>query len=354
MTRVLPAGLLLIFALGAACHGADYCINIMGNGLTVIIAEDHNVDLVGIDVWAKAGSGYETPANNGVSHFIEHLIFGATAKREAGELDLEAESLGATLDAHTSRDWAHFNTTVSSRYLDKALDLLGDAVTGAQFREADVQAERMVILDEIANKLSDPEKVCSDHLAGLIYGSHPYALPVEGTPEGIRKITRQDILDYYHKRYVPANIAVVLVGDVDTQQALSEVGQAFRNLNKPTDPDKTAIAEVSLPAKQISGTFDGPFSNYYVAVGFLGPPGSDYRDVCAMDVLMAYLGFGPKTWMRDELKGKMGLAIDAEGDYLTQAQRGMISLVAATTEANQDKVKGAIFARLAAIRKEGA
>src|ERR1017187_3886807 len=108
MTRVLPAALLLILALGVpvTSHAAGYSVSTMGNGLTVIIAEDHNTDLVGIDVWVKAGSGYETPANNGVSHFIEHLIFGATAKRQSGDLDLEAESLGATLNAHTSKDWA--------------------------------------------------------------------------------------------------------------------------------------------------------------------------------------------------------------------------------------------------------
>ena len=84
-----------------------------------------------------------------------------------------------------------------------------------------MQAERLVILDEIANKLSDPDKVCKDYLAELIYGNHPYSLPVEGTPEMIHKITRQDILDYYHKRYVPADMAIVLAGDVNVQRTLT-------------------------------------------------------------------------------------------------------------------------------------
>ena len=330
----------------------QYSINTMGNGLTVIILEDHNTDLVGIDIWVKAGSGYETAANNGVSHFIEHLIFGATAKHAAGDLDLEAESLGATLDAHTSKDWAHFNTTVSSRYMDKAIALLGDAITGAQFRDDDVKAERMVILDEIANKLADPNKVCKDYLAGLIYGSHPYSLPVEGAPEMIRKITRQDILDYYHKRYVPANMAVVLAGDVDILRALSQIGQSFQSLNKPAGQDP-GIPEITPPTKQVEKSFDGSFSNYYLAMGFLGPLGNEYSDVCATDVLMAYLGFGNKTWLNYELAGKMALATDASGDYLTQKQRGLISLVVATTEANADKAKGAILARIASIRKDG-
>ena len=119
----------------------------MGNGLTVIIHEDHAAELVGIDVWVKAGSRFETAANNGVSHFIEHLLFGATQKRQTGDMDREMESLGATLDAHTSFDYANFSTTVSSRYLLKALDVFSDAVNYSQFPTADIDRERMVIVD---------------------------------------------------------------------------------------------------------------------------------------------------------------------------------------------------------------
>src|SRR5450759_935401 len=167
----------------------------MGNGLTVILQEDHAAELVGIDVWVKAGSRFETTKNNGVSHLIEHLLFGATQKRQAGDMDREMESLGATLDAHTSFDFAHFSTTVSSRYLLKALDVFSDAVNDSQFRQADIDRERMVILDEITRKTANPTSVCHDLLAKQLYGDHPYSLPIEGTWNSVRQITRDEVLD---------------------------------------------------------------------------------------------------------------------------------------------------------------
>lgn len=324
----------------------------MGNGLTVILYEDRVAELVGVDVWVKSGSGNETPANSGVSHFIEHLVFGATAKRDAGEMDLEMESLGATLGARTARDWAHFSTTVSSRYLPKALEVLADAVSGAQFREADVESERLVILEEIAKKYTDPMKVCRDYLAADLYGSHPYGMPIEGAAESVRKITRQDILDYYRKHYTPRNIAVVLVGDIDAQQAVAEVGRAFQGLGNLPAPEPAA-QEVAPLKGQVTRSYSAPYKNEYLALGFLGPPGANYEDVCATDVLLTYLGFGYRSWMSEGLKGKMALATEVSADFLTQRHPGMISLIAATTEANLPKAREAILARIASIRREG-
>lgn len=343
---------LCLLAVCCAAETGSLSITRMGNGLTVILEEDHATDLVGVDVWVKAGSGSETIANNGVSHLIEHLVFGATAKREPGDMDLEMESLGATLDAHTSRDWSHFNTTVSSRYLPKALDVLADAVTGAAFREEDLGRERLIILDEIAKKEANPIAVCKDYLAKELYGKHPYSLPIEGTRESLIKITRQDILDHYHKFYVPSNIAIVLVGDIDAQRAVAEIGRAFQGFPSAPLPE-VKPEEIAPPAKQITKAIKGHFKLNYLAIGFLGPKGADYEDVCATDVMLTYLGFGYRSWMEDELQKRMGLAVDVSADFLTQKEQGMISLIAAATDSNIDKARGAIFARIASLGSEG-
>jgi len=324
----------------------------MGNGLTVLLVEDHAVDVVAIDVWVKAGSACETAANSGVSHFVEHMVFGRTIKREPGDMDNEMESLGAELGAHTSRDWAHFSTTVSTRYLSKALEVLADAMQNAQFKDQEVERERMVILDEIAKKRTNPIKVCKDYLAAEIYGTHPYARPVEGTVETLKKLTPTDITDYYRKYYVPKNMAVVLVGNVDKQKAVSAVGEAFQGLSGALAPQPTE-KEVAPLIKQINKTFKEPLGGDFLAIGFLGPPASEYKDVCATDVALSYLGFGYRSWMAEELKGKLALATEASADFLTEKQRGMISLMAAVTEGNASRAKGAIFARIASLQQDG-
>lgn len=350
---ILSAGFLLFLLQSTAfTQPAEFKIIKMDNGLTIILQEDHAVELVGIDVWVKAGSAMETAETNGVSHLIEHLAFGSTTKYTQGEMDLEMESLGATLDAHTSRDWAHFSTTVSSRYLPKALDVFADIVTGAQFDQAELDRERLVITDEIIKKETKPFDVCTDYLAKELYGNHPYSLPVEGTAETVAKITRQQVADYYHKLYVPSNMAVVLVGDIDSQQAISEIGRAFQALPKTPAPEQKPV-EITPPAAQVYKTFKAPYKYDYLAMAFVGPSGDSFADVCAMDVLMTYIGYGRWNWMQDELSKKMGLAAETSGDFLTQKYPSMISLAAATTDANTVSAKNAILKKIEEIRQQG-
>ena len=354
MARQFLVAATLLCLCVSACHSqpASPTITRMGNGLTVILLEDHATELVGVDVWVKAGSGNENASSNGVSHFIEHMVFGATQKRQPGDMDLEMESVGAVLNAHTSRDWAHFDTTVSSRYMSKALDVLADALSNAQFRENDLQRERMVLLEEVRKQQIDPIEVCKAAIAARVFGSHPYGLPVQGTPDTIRAITRQQVLDYYHTYYVPRNTAVVLVGDIEPQRALTEIGRAFQGYSNVPAPEPVP-SEIKPIAAQVNERIESQFKQTYTTVGFLGPPGSDAADVCATDVLLAYMGFGYRSWMDDQLGGKMRIADATSADFLTQKQRGMITMFAATTDANLDKVKGAIFAKIAAIRTEG-
>lgn len=324
----------------------------MGNGLTVILQEDHATDLVGIDVWVKAGVANETRETNGVSHLIEHLIFGATAKRKPGDVDREMESLGATLDAHTSWDWAHFNTTVSSRYLSKALEVLADSLTTAQFAEQELNREKLVILDEIAKNRGDASKVCRELMLREIYGDHPYGLPVEGTAESIRRITRDDVVSYHRKYYVPANMAVVLVGDIDKGHAVAEVGRSFQGLAAAAAPEVFERPTPKVP-RQVNKSINAQLRTDFLVIGFVGPPGSAYEDVCAIDVLATYLGMGPRSWMREELVGRTGLALDVSADFLTQREPAAISVAVSCAGGSIARLKGAIFAKLATIQKEG-
>lgn len=349
---ILASSAICLLQFPVLAQPAEPVVTRMGNGLTVIVQEDHAAELVGIDVWVKAGSGSETPDTNGVSHMIEHLAFAATSKRQPGQVDREMESLGATLDAHTSYDWAHYNTTISSRYLAKALDVLADVVSGPQFRDVDIEREKPVIMDEIARKQTDPMAVCRDLLRKEVYGDHPYSLTIEGTAESIKKITRQNLLEHHNRYYAAGNMAIVLVGDLDVQRAVEEVGKAFQRLpNKPAP--NTESKAITPPESQVNKSIREPFKMDYLAIGFLGPKAADETDICAMDVLLTNFGFGYRSWLADELKGKMGLAIDVDSEFLTQRDPGMVSIVAGVASQNVDKAKGAIFAQLAKLRSDG-
>lgn len=344
--------ILLVVAESVLCQPINPSITKMGNGLTVILQEDHSAELVGIEVYVKAGSARETANNNGVSHYIEHLLFGATRKRDAGDMDREMESLGATLNAHTTADYAHFSTTVSSRYLAKALDVFADAINNSQFRKADVDRERLVICDEIARRQSKPDIVCHDLLARALYGEHPYALPVAGTRESVARITRDDILDFYHRYYVPSNMAVVLVGDFDKQQAISLIGQLFQGKPESSAPPPSTGA-IPGPTKQINISKKASFDNNYLAIGYLGPIASDYGDVCAMDVLLTYFGIGYRSWLSEQLQNSRGLISSGRADCITQPASALISIIVATTRSDILTVRDAILARIEEIKQNG-
>lgn len=352
MHKIAIASVMLLLVISAAsCQPLSPAITRMGNGLTVVLQEDHSAELVGIDVWVKAGSRFETPKNSGVAHFIEHLLFGTTQKRKSGDMDREMESLGATLDAHTTSDYAHFSTTVSSRYLNKALDVFADAVNNSLFREEDIAQERSVILDEIARKQTDPAAVCRDLLAKNIYSDSPYSLPFEGTRESVTAITRDDILDFYHKYYVPSNMAIVLVGDFDKLNAVSEVGRLFQGVASAAPADKTSTP--SKLAKQVTITAKASYESNYLGIGFLGPPASEFGDVCATDVLLTYLGIGYGSWLSGELKTKLAIVGDGTADFVTQHGPGLISIIVSAPSANITKAKDAIFAKIESIKTQG-
>ena len=347
--------LLLIFisvSLKSANAEQQITVTKMGNGLTVIMKQNNAAELVGIDIWVKAGSAYETTENNGVSHFIEHMIYGATNTRENGQMDIEMETIGATLDAHTSQDWAHFSTTVAAIYMDKALELMADAITNPLFREIDMEKEKPVLLDEISRKQSDVKQIYEDILSKEIYGDHPYSLPVEGTYKSISDMTRDKILNYYKKYYVPQNMAVVIVGDIETKTTIDKIGQTF---GKAAFAKEFPTVSIPLPKPIIASVDKKIATNLnknYICIGFLGPAANEYDDVIAADVLFTYLGLGYRSWLDTELVQRQKIATLASAEFLTHQYPALMSFFA-EVKSDPVLVKTAIFSKLTEIQNIG-
>ncbi len=314
--------------------------------------EDHATDLVGIEIFIKAGVSTESASDNGISHFIEHLLFAGTSKRQAGDMDVEMESVGATLDAYTGVDYAHFGATVSSRYLNKALEIFADAINDSQFRADDIERERLVILDEIARKQSNRRLICRAMLAERIYGQHPYSLPLEGTADNVKKLKRDELLAHYRRYYTPANMAIVLVGDFNSRAALEEINRLFPKPAEVTAKKETLPAAAPIQ-EQIRETVSASLDGGSLAIGFLGPRSADREDVCAIDVLTSYLGHGYRSWISEQLKTKSGLVRGADVDFVTQRGRGLISIVVYGAQENLPKARETIFGKLSDIISRG-
>jgi zinc protease len=321
----------------------------LDNGLRVIVQKDHSTNLVAVDIWVRAGSINETDDINGTAHFIEHLLFKGTKKRGPGQVDMEIESLGASLEAKTGKDWAHFYTTVAKRYLDKSLDVLADVITHPRLDPEDIEHERQVILDEIARSDSDPSKAIIDLAYQTAFTIHSYKLPILGTRESVSKIKPETITSFYNELYVPENTTIVLVGDITPDEAVVAVKNAFSDFKRKSLPATTMPKEPER-TEQVRKVVKRNTRLTYLAIAFPAPSIYDLPDVYAMDLLTSYLGTGYQSWLATELKNKKKLAVEVSSDFLSQRAPGLAVLSVAVEPTKVEDAEKAILAKIADLR----
>src|SRR3990170_4697650 len=235
MTRKGHRTILAIFCMWAACgvwgaappdagaadgktaaEGAKLVETFMlGNGLTVVIRENHSSPVVAVQVWVKAGGATEPDERAGMSHILEHMAFKGTKRRGPGQIAREVESLGGQINAYTSSDQTVYHITISGRYLENALDILADTIGNSVFDADELAKEREVILEELRMNEDNPGRMNGKALFREMYRVHPYGRPVIGYDNTIRKTTRDDLLSYFSRYYYPGNMVLVITGDVD-------------------------------------------------------------------------------------------------------------------------------------------
>lgn len=337
---------LIVFSIEAfAGSVAQPQITKLDNGLKVMVVEDHTATLAAMDVWLRAGTVNESESSNGVSHLIEHLIFKGTTRRRPGEMDMEIESLGATLEAATSKDWARFYTTVPSKHLDKAMDVLADAMMSAQMDEVEFEYERAVVWDEIASAESDPTATAFALLDATAFTKHPYRFPLEGTRESLTKLGRKDVYDYYKRYYVPSNATLIIIGDVLFARVVESAKKYFGDWKGGAFPITQATEET--PQTEIRRAYKKRDTKLaYLVIGYHSPSVASGQESSAMDALLTYLSVGYQSWMSVELKDKLKLAQEFAGEYLTHRDPGLLALYAAVPPDKVKETEDLILAKL--------
>ncbi|HSJ25029.1 MAG TPA: pitrilysin family protein [Longimicrobiales bacterium] len=180
-----------------------------------------------IGVWVRAGSVHEAPAEMGVSHLLEHMVFKGTRRRTARDLALVLERVGGSLDAYTTREHTSYQARVLDADIDLALDVLADVVTAPLLRESDLEMEREVVLEEIATVEDTPDDLVFDLHAGLMWGDHPYGYSILGTTQTVSELTVADLRRVHAARYVPDNMVIAAAGNVDHDSFVDRVKAEF-------------------------------------------------------------------------------------------------------------------------------
>lgn len=282
--------LLLLALLSCASAGSARSAQALPNGLQLLVRERHTTHLIAIDLWVRAGAREEAESEAGSAHFLEHVVFKGTTTRRVGEADEAIETLGGTLNAATGPDYAHFSTTVAPDHLPQALAVIADVMRHATLPDTEIERERGVILDELAQHEADPEQQVTDALYANGYSVHPYRRSPGGTPGSIRIRGRDTLAVFYRRNYTPERCALVLVGDVTQETARQAAQTAFGDWKPAEFSNSPAILpQDAPPAAPVETRIAGDSPNGYLGIGFRGPVASDGVTACAAQVTAALL-----------------------------------------------------------------
>src|ERR1051325_8790687 len=178
---------------------------VLPNGLTIISEEMEHIRSVSIGIWIKTGSREEDPQWNGISHFIEHMVFKGTENRSAEDIARQVDSIGGNLDAFTAKECVCFNIKVLDEHLPQAVDVLSDLVLGPVFAEEDIKKERGVILEEIKMDEDNPDYLVHEIFTQNFWKDQPLGKPILGTKDTVKKFERDPVQEFYAQRFSPGN-----------------------------------------------------------------------------------------------------------------------------------------------------
>jgi predicted Zn-dependent peptidase len=310
----------------------------LDNGFRIVVDPVPHVGIVTAGVWVGAGARDEPEALNGLSHFLEHLLFKGTATRTAFEIAAEIENRGGSIDAYTDYETTAYYVQTGARHWPVAIALLADVLTASVFPEDEVERDRSVVLQEIDQYTDEPEAVLGDALHATLYPDQPLGRPILGTAAHVAGFTRQHLLDHLASRYRPERMVLVVSGRVDAAEVAALGATLFGTLAGGPGP-------VSPPARPVGGhrAISRDIEQAHYALAFDGLNAS-HPELPALRHVANILGGGLTSRLFQEIREQRGLAYDVHADLETFADTGFIVFEAATTPGQLEEM-AAILAR---------
>ena len=303
---------------------------------------------VSLGVWVGTGSRMERGAENGISHFIEHMVFKGTKHRSAEEIARSVDSVGGGLDAFTSKELVSYNTKVLDEHLPLALDILADLALNPLFRESDIEKEKSVILEEIKMEADQPEFVLHETFISNFWKGHGLGKPILGTRETVKKFGQQMLFDYYDRVYTPRNILVTAAGNLDHDNIVNLVRDKFTDLrernNLPIDSRPASHAPIILKKKD-------SLEQVHIAIGVPAYPlAHELR--FPLYILNTVLGGGMSSRLFQNIREKQGLAYAVYSELNLFSDTGCFTIYAGTGAETAKQVVSSVIHEFRALKDE--
>jgi len=326
----------------------DILTTTLPNGVKVITEAMSHVRSVSVGVWVGTGSRRETPEQNGVSHFIEHMLFKGTTTRSAEDIARSVDSLGGNLDAFTGKEMVCYNTKVLDEHLPVAMDILSDLVLNPAFRDDDIEKEKGVILEEIKMDADNPDYLVHETFTSNFWKDHSLGRPILGTPQTVKKLNREVIDAYYREIYTPENLLVTAAGNLNHQRLVGLVAERFANVKSggpiPEQVKPATHARIALKTKK-------ELEQVHVCIGVPSYPIShEDRFICY--VLNTVLGGGMSSRLFQNIRERQGLAYSVFSELNPHTDTGCLAVYAGTSLESARKVIDCVLKEFTELKQE--
>ena len=289
------------------------------NGIRVVTDAMSGHRSISMGILVDAGPCDEAPEQSGLAHLVEHALFCGTSSRDASQIARLMDEAGGHMGAFTTRDFTCYSATVLDDYFTYALDLLGDILLNSIFPPESLEREKSAILREIASTGDMPSERAHDLLKSFAWPDHPLGRAIAGQPTTVDRMTREDVIYYVHEHYSPDRIIVAAAGNVDHEDFVAQVRDAFwRMIGKSLPIDR------ALPAFQSGVVFDDvPVSQVYFSIGIRACPYAD-PERCGIHVINNILGGGISSRLYRRVRESRGLAYHISSEYHAYRDDGML------------------------------
>ena len=321
---------------------------VLDNGVTILSENVPYLRSATVGVWVSVGSRAESPPENGISHFIEHMLFKGTARRQAIDISREIESVGGTMNACTDREFLFFFGKVLTKDFPLVADLLSDIYLHSLFDGRELDREKGVVLQEILMVEDSPEDLLHDFFHESYWGGHPLGLPIQGTSGNVAAFTRERVTEYFRDRFWRRGVIVSVVGNVPHERVVDEFERVMgllrlgeRHVPDPPPVPRHAVFLKGRPIEQIHLCLGAPAVSR----------ASEWK--YAAHVLNAILGGSMSSRLFQEIREKRGLAYSVFSSLSSYADTGILKICAGTTPDKAGDVLGVtgeVLADLAAGR----
>ena len=326
-----------------------YQITELANGVQVVSEKIDGVRSVSLGIWVRVGSRYENAENNGITHFIEHMLFKGTEKRSAKMIAEEVDGMGGQINAFTAKEYTCYYIRVLDENLAQGMDILADMLLKSRFAQSDIDKERSVIEEEIKMYADAPDELANDLFNALVWQKHPLGRPILGTYDSLEKIDREALLKYMQEMYTGSNIVIAAAGSIEQDELVELAKKYFAalpkgevNVYQPVDKFQKAKSLISKDTEQVQ-----------ICLGVEGIANNDSDEQYVMSVLNAYLGGSMSSRLVQKVREEMAMAYSIYTYHSSYSDNGLLGVAVATREENAYAVIKTILAEMKDVAQNG-